>query len=579
VHLAPRGGTNVALLNALLHETIRHDRIDRDFIAAHTVGFEELADRVAHCTPGWAADICGVPAARIEEAAELVGTTDALVSTVLQGVYQSHQATAAAVQINNLHLIRGMLGRPGAGLLQMNGQPTAQNTRECGANGDLPGFRNWQNDDHVADLARVWNVEPETIPHYAPPTHAMQMFRYAEQGSIRMLWISGTNPAVSLPELSRIRTILAQDRLFTVVQDLFLTETAQLADVVLPAATWGEKTGALTNADRTVHLSEKAVEPPGEARPDLDIFLDYARRMDFRDKDGGPLITWHDPESAFEAWKRCSAGRPCDYTGLSHAKLRGTSGIQWPCDDSAPEGTARLYTDGISWAHPDVCESYGKDLETGASVEVVEYRSLNPEGKAVLKAAAYLPPHEEPDEEYPFQLTTGRTLYHFHTRTKTGRARQLADAAPDVWVEISTRDADRLGLGEGDLVEVTSRRGSLRGRLRVTGIRPGLLFVPFHYGYWDTEGGSGPDPDTPGRAANETTVTDWDPVSKQPLFKTSTAALTLVERGDGRPAPAPTTTASAPAVAGTVPATAGGPAAHTTQVPARFPHGREEGAR
>ncbi|MFD0455228.1 molybdopterin dinucleotide binding domain-containing protein [Streptomyces violaceoruber] len=198
----------------------------------------------------------------------------------------------------------------------------------------------------------------------------------------------------------------------------------------------------------------------------------------------------------------------------------------------------------------------------------------------MLKAAAYLPPHEEPDEEYPFQLTTGRTLYHFHTRTKTGRAPQLNDAAPDVWVEVSAGDAERLGLGEGDLVEVTSRRGSLRGRLRVTGIRTGLLFVPFHYGYWDTAGGSGPSPDTPGRAANETTVTDWDPASKQPLFKTAAAALTLVERGGGRPSPAPTTTASAPVTAGAAPPTSGGPAARTTErEPTEFPHGHEEGAR
>ncbi|MFC9491159.1 molybdopterin-dependent oxidoreductase, partial [Streptomyces hydrogenans] len=292
VHLAPRVGTNLALLNALLHEVVRAGRVDTAFIAAHTVGFDELKARVAPCTPEWAEGVCDVPAARIREAAEILGTADRLLSTVLQGVYQSHQATAAAVQVNNLHLIRGMLGRPGAGVLQMNGQPTAQNTRECGANGDLPGFRNWQNDEHVADLARVWNVDPETIPHYGPPTHALQMFRYAEQGSLRMLWISGTNPAVSLPELSRIRSILAQERLFVVVQDLFPTETAQLADVVLPAATWGEKTGTFTNADRTVHLCDKAVEPPGEARPDLDIFLDYARRMDFRDKDGAPLVTW-----------------------------------------------------------------------------------------------------------------------------------------------------------------------------------------------------------------------------------------------------------------------------------------------
>ncbi|MFH9758699.1 molybdopterin oxidoreductase family protein [Streptomyces anulatus] len=565
VHLAPRVGTNVALLNAFLHEIIRTGRIDHDYIEAHTVGFEEVAKGVQDCTPEWAERICDVPAARIAEAAEVLGTADRLLSTVLQGVYQSHQATAAAVQINNLHLLRGMLGRPGAGVLQMNGQPTAQNTRECGANGDLPGFRNWQNDQHVADLAKVWNVEPMTIPHYAPPTHAMQMFRYAEQGSIRMLWISGTNPAVSLPELSRIRSILSQDRLFVVVQDLFLTETAQLADVVLPAATWGEKTGTFTNADRTVHLSAKAVEPPGEARPDLDIFLDYAQRMDFRDKDGGPLVSWHDPESTFEAWKRCSAGRPCDYTGLTYDKLRDASGIQWPCNEQAPDGTGRLYTDGIAWAKADVCETYGKDLVTGAAVSTVEYRSLNPDGKAMLKAAQYLPLHEAPSDEYPFQLTTGRTLYHFHTRTKTGRAPQLNAAAPDVWVEMSSSDAAPQGIDEGDLVEVTSPRGALRGRLRVTDIRPGLLFVPFHYGYWDTASGSGPDDTTPPRAANETTVTDWDPVSKQPLFKTAAAAVTLLEKSSGQRAPAPTTTASAPSRAGGIRPTEGGATAQVRE--------------
>ncbi|MGA8115432.1 MAG: nitrate reductase, partial [Actinocatenispora sp.] len=542
VHLAPRPGTNVALLNALLHEIIRTDRVDHRFLADRAVGFDELVERVDGCTPRWAAGICDVPAASIERAGELIGAAERLVSTVLQGVYQSHQATAAAVQVNNLHLIRGMLGRPGAGVLQMNGQPTAQNTRECGANGDLPGFRNWQNDEHVADLAKVWNVTPQQIPHYAPPTPAMQMFRYAEQGSIRMLWISGTNPAVSLPELSRIRRILDQERLFVVVQDLYITETAQFADVVLPAATWGEKTGTFTNADRTVHLSDKAVDPPGEARPDLDIFLDYATRMGFRDKDGSPLITWHDAESAFEAWQRCSAGRPCDYTGLSYDRLRDGSGIQWPCNDQAPNGTERLYTDGITWAHPDRCESYGKDLVTGASVEPVEYRSLNPEGKAVIKAAEYLPPHEDTSPDFPLQLNTGRTLYHFHTRTKTGRVSQLNAAAPEVWAELSAAEADRLGLGEGDLVEVVTARGAVRARLRVTAMRDGMVFLPFHYGYWDTQ--EGPPPGGAGRAANETTITDWDPASKQPLFKTAAARVRLVARTDGTPAPAPTTGAS-----------------------------------
>ncbi|MEU0441811.1 nitrate reductase [Streptomyces sp. NPDC006186] len=531
VHLAPRPGTNVALLNALLHEVIRRDRVDRDWIDAHTVGYEELAAAVEPYTPRRSAGICDVPAAGIEHAGELLADAERLLSTVLQGVYQSHQATAAAVQVNNLHLIRGMLGRPGCGLLQMNGQPSAENTRECGADGDLPGFRNWQNDTHVEELARLWNVPPDRIPHFGPPTHALQIFRYAEQGSIRLLWISGTNPAVSLPELARIRSVLAQERLFTVVQDLFLTETAQLADVVLPAAAWGEKTGVLTNADRTVHLVEKAVEPPGEARSDLDIFLDYAARMDFRDQDGGPLVPWHDPRSAFAAWQKCSAGRPCDYTGITYERLR-EGGIQWPCTPDRPDGTPRLYGDGISFAHPDVCETYGKDLVTGAGVDVTEYRSLNPDGKAVLKAAEYLPPHEDVTPEHPLQLITGRTVYHFHTRTKTGRVPELNDAAPDVWAELSPEEAARQGLSDGDLIEVRTPRGAVRARLRTVAVRDGTVFLPFHYGYWDTPGGHRPEGDGAGRAANEATVTDWDPVSKQPLFKTCAARVVLVARRD-----------------------------------------------
>lgn len=183
----------------------------------------------------------------------------------------------------------------------------------------------------------------------------------------------------------------------------------------------------------------------------------------------------------------------------------------------------------------------------------------------MIKAADYLPPHEVPSDDYPFQLTTGRTLYHFHTRTKTARAPQLDAAAPDVWVEASTSDAAELGLEEGDLVEVTTPRGSIRGRLRITDIRAGLLFVPFHYGYWDTRTPAGPTGGQPGRAANETTVTDWDPASKQPLFKTGAAAMKRVGRADGHSAPAPTTTASAPAASGTVPRTEGGHRAHASR--------------
>jgi ferredoxin-nitrate reductase len=306
-----------------------------------------------------------------------------------------------------------------------------------------------------------------------------------------------------------------------VVQDLFLTETAQLADIVLPAATWGEKTGTFTNVDRTVHLSEKAVEPPGDARADLDIFLDYADRMDLRDRDGRPLIKWHDPESAFEAWKECSKGRPCDYSAMSYDKLRASGGIQWPCTDAAPGGTERLYVDGAFNTDTDYAETYGHDLRTGAADSEDEHRAKAPGGRAFLQAAPYEPSPEVPDDEFPLLLNTGRTVYHFHTRTKTGRAPQLNEAAPEVWLELSPADAETLGLAEGEIARVESRRGQVEAPVRIRDIREGMVFVPFHYGYWDEQAGGYR------RAANELTVTSWDPVSKQPIFKT--AAVRVVK--------------------------------------------------
>jgi len=573
VHLAVRPGTNLALMNALVREVLANGWADQEYVQAHTLGLDELRAAVEPWTTEAAAAVCDVDAAGIREAARIFGTSSRVLSTVLQGFYQSAQATAASCQVNNLHLLRGLLGRPGCGILQMNGQPTAQNNRECGADGDLPGFRNWENPNHIAELAALWDVDPLTIPHWAPPTHAMQIFRYAEQGSIEFLWISATNPAVSMPELPRIRNILANPGLFLVVQDLYLTETAQLADVVLPAAGWGEKTGTFTNANRTVHLSDKAVEPPGEARSDLDIFLDYARRMGFTTLRGEPLLPWAGPEEAFEAWKECSRGRPCDYSGITYDRLRGGSGIPWPCNTGNPEGRERLYEDGVFPTDPDYCESYGHDLLTGATAGPEAFRAQAPGGRAILKAADYHPPHEEPDGRYPFRYTTGRTAYHFHTRTKTGRSRVLTSAAPTAWVEISPDDAGRLGIREGDLVKVTSRRGRIEVPARVSDIRNGTVFAPFHYGYWDQDGAPGEHP----TAANELTITEWDPVSKQPVFKNAAVSVEKISDATG-PAPAPTTTASRPAAAAgprSIRPTAGGKDAEATErvggSPPRFP--------
>ena len=229
------------------------------------------------------------------------------------------------------------------------------------------------------------------------------------------------------------------------------------------------------------------------------------------------MIKWATPEQAFEAWKECSRGRPCGYTGLSYAKLSGSSGICWPCNADHPDGEPRPYkTLHFPTDHAE-CESYGHDLVTGAAVSLEEYRARNAAGRALLKPAEYHRSAEEPDGVYPFLLTTGRIVYHFHTRTKTGRSKELYDASPDDFVQVAAEDAARLGIKRGDWLRLTSRRGSVETRAMVGEVAPGNLFVPFHFGYWDDPGRA--------RAANELTTYAWDPVSKQPCFKYAAVKL------------------------------------------------------
>jgi ferredoxin-nitrate reductase len=530
IHLAPKVGTNVALLNGLLHLVISNGDVDLDFIDRHTAGFEALREKVSKYTPQYVTQITDVPQEQLVAAAREIGQAKRLLCTVLQGVYQSNQATAAACQVNNLVLIRGMIGRPGCGVIQSNGQPTAQNTRETGCNGEFPAFRNWQNARHMQELADVWNVDVLTIPHWSPKTHAMKLFHLAETGSLKFLWIVGTNPAVSLPELHKIRHTLGQERLFVIVQDAFLTETARLADVVLPTALWGEKTGTFTNFDRTVHISHKAVDPPGEARTDMQIFLDFARRMDFRDRDGRSLIKWSTEEECFEAWKVCSRGMPCDYSGMSYSMLSSRSGVRWPCNEQFPQGKEELYAELRFPTGADDCGDFGHDLETGGHLPPESYRANDPHGKAWLKGADYQSPHEQPSDEYPFWLMTGRTTYHFHTRTKTGRSPALNQAAPEPYLEIHPEDAARLKVKEGDKLRVTGPRGFAEAPAKLGGVPRGHLFMPFHYGYWDKTDTAGPDRHP--SAANELTATAWDPISKQPQFK---FAAVRVDKATSKP--------------------------------------------
>lgn len=499
IHLTPKLGTNVALLNGIQHLIIENGWVDAGFVSSHVCGLEDLKNVVRHYPPEHVERVTGVSVVQLRQTAKTLATSSSLLSTALQGVYQSNQATAAACQINNINLLLGHIGSPGSGILQMNGQPTAQNNRETGCDGEYPGFRNFQNPNHMKEIASIWNIPYEQVPHWNQPTHIHNMLSFVEAGSLEMFWVSGTNPLVSLPHLHRVRELFTKPDLFLVVQDIFLTETAAVADVVLPAAQWGEKTGCFTNADRTMHLSRKAVEAPGEAKADLDIFLDFARRMEFKNQDGNDLIPFTGPEDVFEEWKKMSYGRPLDCSDLTYDKLTGGSGIQWPCTKQHPYGKERLFDDGIFFTDTEYCESFGHDLETGAPLTKAQYNAINPAGRAILKAAHFKASWELPDDNYPLYLATGRNVFHFHTRTKTGRSKRLQGADRDACVVVCQADADDIGIQNGEVVLVQSRRGQVELAVKIEEISPGHVFIPFHFGYFDAQ-------DQRARAANELTI-------------------------------------------------------------------------
>jgi anaerobic selenocysteine-containing dehydrogenase len=488
VHLAPRPGMDLPVLNALENLLIQAGQIDRELVLARTVGFDALAATVKEYSPERAQELAGVPAERLRAAAAILGPTASLVSLV-----QASQATAA-IQVDNLHLLRGLLGRPGSGVLHVSEAPS---TREAGGDGALPGLRNRSNPEHVADLARLWNVEPERLPAWSAPSAATTILRHAEEGSIKLLWITAANPAAANLE---VRRTLAKPGLFVVVQDAFLTETAGLANLVLPAALPGEKTGSVASLDRTIRLTRKAIEAPGEARSDLEILVDYARRMGLDDRDGAPLLGWRDPEAAFLAWRECTRGRPCDATGMSYERLAREEGLAWPC----PEGSRveeRLYARGVFATAAPACETWGHDLVTG----VERGQRGDPAGRAVLGAAHALAT-DAPDDWYPLWLTS----------------RPGAEAV----VQLSLEDARKHRIAAGDVVEVESRRGKLRGRALLGEVEPGLVAVPFA-----SAGG------------------EWDPVSQEPRFSHAAVRIRRVERLERWPAPGSGVVAAARRVA------------------------------
>ena len=396
------------------------------------------------------------------------------------------------------------------------------NTRETGADGTYPAYLNWEDPQHMRELAKRWTVPVELLGK--KPVATPEIFELCEKGYVKVLWNIGTNPAVSV--MNRSNHLRTLNGVFLVVQDCFAdTETAQLADVVLPSAMWGEKTGCMTNAERRCTLLKKAVEPPGEARADLDIFLDFASRMNLRDATGQPLIQYADAEGAFNEWRRISRGSIPDYSGMTYQKLAERGGIQWPCNNEHPDGTTRLYSDHHFPTEWQLSESYEADLQTGHEHTLKEYRKKrDARGRAVFVTAEYQPPLETTDEQFPTIAISGRQAYHWHTRTKTGKAPQLHEAAPAVFVAINAADADQRGILDGDRVRIVSRRGSVVAPAKVGDVvPPGVVFVPFHYGDIGEE-----------HAANSLTPEVSDPVSKQPVQKVVAVRIERIETTTSR---------------------------------------------
>lgn len=454
LHLAIRPGTDIDLLNGIAHLLLRWGKIDAFFIDECTANFPAFAQIVRHYPPDIVAERCGITERELETAARYWSQSQRVLSMWSMGVNQSSEGTAKVRTLINLHLMTGQIGKPGCGPFSLTGQPNAMGGRETGGLCHiLPGYRSVKNPQHRAELEEFWGLKPGQVsPH--PGRTAWEMIRGLETGDVKFLWIAATNPAVSLPDLERVKAALMRSP-FTVYQEAYYpTETAAYAHVLLPSTQWGEKTGTMTNSERRVTLCQAFCQPPGEAKADWEIFAEVARRLGFADK-----FSFQTSAEVYAEYVQLTKGRVCDVSGISHERLKQEGPLQWPCPEKGSgEGNSpkQLYTD---------------------------FRFSTPDGRAQFAAYHSRGLAEPPDPNYPFVLTTGRLYGHWHTQTRTGRIPKIQQMHPNPFIEIHPRDAKGLGIKDDSWVEVRSRRGKSCFPAKVTkAIAPGTVFVPMHWG-------------------------------------------------------------------------------------------------
>lgn len=488
LHLPIKPRTDIALLNGMAHILLHAGLVDKDYIEAHTSGFGELEKHLEKYTPERVAQVTGLSEETLYRVALLYGRAKAPFIAWTMGVNHSTQGAETVNVINNLALLTGNVGKVGASPFSITGQCNAMGSRESSCTSSLPGYRKFEDRQDREDLARLWNVHPDEIP--TERGHAYpDIVEACVKGEIKALWVIATNPIVSFPNVDVLRQGLENLDFFVVQDGYHPTPTTELADLVLPAAIWGEKEGTYTNSERRVSKVNPAVAPPGEAKPDFDIFLAIAEKLGVKER---LYPGWTGPRDAFDEWRKVSAGRLCDYSGIDYDMLARHFAVQWPLTaeqaaelgDGAPP-VSRLYSDG---------------------------KFQTADGRAVLYAVEWEPFPEQPTDRFPLVLNTGRTVEHWHTRTKTKEAKILERMAPAAWLEMNPRDARQLKLKPHDRVSIVSPRSRVDDvELRITEIvAPGQVFMPFHYFE---------------RNSNLLTQSAFDPISREPNYKQSSVRV------------------------------------------------------
>ena len=501
IHLPIAPGSDLALLHGLAHLVLLNGGQDQAFIWDHTDNFDDFSNVVSRWTPSLTAQFCGIPERDLREVADLFHRQESVLSLWSMGVNQRREGTAVVGGLINLHLLTGQIGRQGSGPFSLTGQPNAMGGREAGGLSHLlPGYRVVNDDDHRADVEKAWGFQTGSIAP-APGMAVWDQVEAMERGDLDLWWVVATNPLVSLPDLDRVKAAIQRCPMVVVSEAYQASETAHYAHLLLPAAQWSEKSGAMTNSERRVTYCPAFRRRYGESRPDWDVFAEVGRRLGFEHQ-----FSYDSSAEVYEEFTQLTKGRLCDVSGLSHQLLAEDGPQQWPYPVGSTSTTAakRLYED---------------------------HHFATPNGRARFRADRPLGLAEPPCETYPLVLTVGRYLGQWHTMTRTAKVERLNAMHPEPRLEIHPDDAAALGIEDGCLAAISSRRGHLTARAKVTeSIRRGSVFLPMHWGFNQIQACE----------ANTLMHEQACPISKQPELKAcavivapAVSVVKPIEQNDG----------------------------------------------